>query len=198
MSRKPMTGKRLFGLMGLALVFGVVAFALLVGGLFAVLILAPGPSAAQMEAVANDLDVPADWQLAHTTIRAPGTLGGCIRLMDQRCPSVTRYYFAGGPAIDVYGDAKAMLAAAGFEVGQEYGPACDLPPSGEACGFYATAERAIIDISVHNPGSGTGGDGVVTPDPARATVRLVVRGPDSYPPGRRSSPTPPATPGPAP
>ena len=189
MNQMPMTNRRLFGLMGLALLFAVVAAVAMIGGLFAVLILAPGPSAGEYEAVADDLDLPPDWELAGTTIKAPGALDGCIRLMDQTCPSVTRFYYAGGQAIDVYRKAKDMLVAAGFQVEQEYGPACDLPPSGEACGFFATSARAIIDIGVHKPGSGTGGDGVVTPDPNRAMVRLIVRGPDSYPPGRRTSPS---------
>lgn len=197
MSRKPMSGKRLFGLMGLSLLFGVVAFALLVGGLFAVLILAPGPSAAQMEAVANDLDIPADWELAHTTVKSPGTLDGCIRAMDTTCPSVTRFYYVGSQPLETYRDATAMLVAAGFHVDEEFHPTCESVSSGSACSFYASSDRAVVDVGVHYPGSG-GGDGVVPADPGRTLVRLRVRGPDSYPPGRRSSPTPPATLEPAP
>jgi hypothetical protein len=181
-----MTSKRLFGLMGVALLFGVMAFALLIGGLFAVLVLAPGPSAAQMEAVANDLHIPPDWELAHTTIKAPGRLDGCIRAMDTTCPSVTRFYYVASQPIEAYRDAKEMLARAGFQVDEEFRPTCDSASSGSACSFYASSDRAVVDVGVHYPGSG--GDGVVPTDPGRSLVRLIVRGPGTYPPGRRTSP----------
>jgi hypothetical protein len=193
MSRKPMTSKRLIGLMGLAFLVGAVAFALLIGGLFAALILAPGPSAAHMEAVANDLDIPPDWELAHTTIKAPGTLDGCIRAMDTTCPSVTRFYYVGSQPLEAYRDAKEMLATAGFHVDEEFHSTCGSASSGSACSFYASSDRAVVDVGVHYPGSG-GGDGVVPTDPGRSLIRLIVRGPGTYPPGRRTSP--PASPTP--
>ena len=166
-----MSLNRLIGLQLATLVAGFVVLFALFGLVTAVLVLAPGPSAAEYEAALDDLDVPPAWEIAKTTVKATGTLGGCTRFFDGYCPSVTRYSFADGQPSEVFATAKEMLQGAGLTIDREFNPLCDTPPSAPACSFNASSDTIEIDVNVYNPGDG---DGLVDERPDRVLVRMTV------------------------
>ena len=159
--------------MGLAVLAALVALIVLVGGLFAILVLAPGPPASTYEAALDDLDAPFSWEVAQTTTKAPGTLTGCIRFMDQFCPSVTRYYLVAGEGTVAFGEVKRMLTDAGFQIDREFDPWCDAPPSAPLCSVYASRADVFISVNVNRPGGSDDGLGFAEPD--RFVVRMTAR-----------------------
>lgn len=128
-----------------------------------------GPDAAHYEAVLDELEVPAAWELVHTQMRAPGTEDDCSTLFPS-CPSVARFYLVDGEPIDAYPVAKQVVLDAGFELDEEIGPDCNLPPGGAACVFYAVRGKDFIRVSILNPGDDLDGLGIAEPD--RTTVRM--------------------------
>jgi hypothetical protein len=168
-----MSLKRLIGLQLAAVLGGFLLLIALFAIAFAALILAPGPSAADYEAALDELAIPADWELAHTTVEATGTLGGCMRLMNLNCPSVTRYYLVDGEATATYDALTESLTSAGFEIDQEFGPQCDLPPSGPLCSVLVSRRDVSVHANVNRPDSGDDGLGFREQD--RLIVRLLAR-----------------------
>ena len=171
--------------MGLAVLVALVALTVLVGGLFATLILAPGPPASTYQAALDELDAPSTWEVAHTTIKEPGTLTGCIRFMDEFCPSVTRYHLATGEATVAFAEVKRMLTEARFQIQREFDPWCDAPSSAPLCSVYASRDDVFVSVNVNRPGGSDDGLGFAEPD--RFVIRMTAR---RY--------SPPATPGTAP
>ncbi len=142
----------------------------------AVLVVAcSGPNAAHYEAVLDELSIPSTWELADTTVRAPGGEIDCAPFLTSYCPSVARYYLVdAGAAIDAYGKAKQLLIEAGFEIQNEFLPKCDTSTSGAACTVVAALDSDVVELAVYNPGEDTEGLGIA--QKGRSIVRVTARG----------------------
>lgn len=151
-----MTGKRLLAVVAV-LVFGCVA---------------PGPDVAHYKAVLDELAIPADWELVHTTLMTPDTEPGCSTFMGD-CPSVTRYYLVDGEPKGAYAVAKQVALDTGFEIDQEIAPDCHLPPSGAACVFNAGRGSEMIRVNLYNPGEDLAGLGIAEPDRSLVLITAV-------------------------
>jgi hypothetical protein len=151
----------------------------------AVLVLAScrlGPGADHYAAVLDGLRIPAGWELAHTTVMVPG---GPDRRVDPsrprddidcfegECPSVTRYYFVSGTPATAYPDARQLLVDAGFDIDQESGPACNVPPSGPVCGMSGSRGGDYVRVSLYNPGDDI--NAAFISDPLRTLIEFVAR-----------------------
>jgi hypothetical protein len=139
-----------------------------------------GPDAAHYEAVLDGLHLPAGWELVHTTIMRSG--GPDTRIDPSRsqddiacdighCPSVARYYLVEGKPADAYPEARQSAIDAGFEIGRETGPKCDLPPGGDACDLNATKGSDELLITLYKPGDGS--DGVGVADAGKFVIRII-------------------------
>ena len=129
-----------------------------------------GPSATHYEAVLDELSIPATWELVHSSVTTPDTDNGCSTLMGS-CPRVARYFLVDGQPLDALADAKKILIAAGFEVQDEFGPQCDLPPGSAACVLVVVRGADLLQLSLFKPGVDTEGLGLAQPD--RTLIRLV-------------------------
>jgi hypothetical protein len=143
--------------------------------LVAVVVVACGPDAAHYEAVLDELHVPDAWQLARTTVEAPGADIDCTPLWGTgACQSVARYYLVAAKPVDAYPGAKQMLSAAGFVLDYDSGPACDLTPGGPACELSGVRASDAIRISINNSGEGASGLGIAEQD--RIVVEVTAEG----------------------
>ena len=142
----------------------------------------PGPGPGHYSSVLDGLDVPASWHLVHTTVRSltgtnhavePSRAQDDIGCFGYGCPSVTRYYVVDGPGSDLLAAARGLLSGAGFTIGHSAGPACDIPPGGNACGVEATRGTDYVDVTIFKPGVSTAGIG--TSDPSKVVVMIAAR-----------------------
>ncbi len=143
--------------------------------LVAIVVVACGPDAAHYTAVLDDLHIPAAWQLAHTTVEAPGAEIDCTPLWGTGgCPSVARIYLVAGKPVAAYPEAKQMLVSAGFTLDLDSGPTCDVPPSGPACVLFGVRGSDRVLVSLYNPGEGPSGLGIAAND--RVIVSVTAEG----------------------
>jgi hypothetical protein len=126
--------------------------------LVAIVVVACGPDAAHYAAVLDELHVPAAWELARATIKAPGGEIDCTPLWGTGgCPSVARSYLVAGKPVDAYPAARQLLVNAGFHIDQESGPMCNVPPSGPACVIWGSRGGDFVLFGLFNPGDGPSG-----------------------------------------
>jgi hypothetical protein len=143
--------------------------------LVAIVLVACGPDAAHYTAVLDGLHIPAAWQLARTTVEAPGGEIDCTSLFGTgACPSVARIYLVAGKPVDAYPDAKQMLVSAGFTLDLDSGAKCDQPPSGPACVLFGFRGSDRVLVGINNPGEGASGLGIVAND--RFVVSVTAQG----------------------
>ena len=113
-----------------------------------------GPDPAHFEAVLDELNIPATWELVRTEIVTPETENGCSTLMGS-CPRVHRYYLVDGQPIDALPEAKETVIAAGFQIEDELGPQCDLSDR-QACVLAAVKESDFLEVTLYDPGEDDG------------------------------------------
>jgi hypothetical protein len=141
----------------------------------AMLLVGCGPGADHYEAVLDELSIPAGWDLAHVTVRAPGGEIDCAAILTSYCPSVARYYLVDvGAAIDAYRKAKQLLLDAGLEIQDEFLPTCDTSTSGAACTVVAALDSDVVEVAVYSLGDDTEGLGIA--QKGRSIVRVTARG----------------------
>jgi len=131
-----------------------------------------GPDPARFEAVLDQLAIPAGWELVHTEVATPDTEDGCSTLFPS-CPRVVRYYLVDGEPIDALPEAKETVTAAGFQIEEELGPQCDIPPSSAACVLVAVRDSDLLQVDLYNPGEDTEGLGLA--DEGRTLIRLTAQ-----------------------
>lgn len=129
-----------------------------------------GPTASHYQAVLDEMNVPAGWELARETVKTPDGPNACASLLPG-CPSVTRYYLVAGTPAAAYPAAKQLITEGGFTVDQEFDPACDAPPSAAACAIRASRGDEGLLVSLYNPGDDFDNIGVAVPD--RSLVRII-------------------------
>jgi hypothetical protein len=129
--------------------------------------------AQRFEAVLDELEPPATWDLAHTEVLAEDAVRGCIRLANPNCPSVTRYYLVTPQPGDAYGEVLELVTAAGFTIEAETRPACDPPPPGPVCRFVASRDDAILAVSIFRRGVDAANLGIAEAD--RSIVLVTAR-----------------------
>lgn len=150
----------------------VVAVVLLVAG-------CGGAETSHYSALLDELHLPAGWQLVHTTLKRSG--GPDTRIDPSRsqddiacdigyCPSVARYYLVEGRPADSYPEVRQSATDAGYQIKQETGPKCDLPPEGAACGLDATKGADELQVTLYNPGDWA--DGIGPADASKSVIRI--------------------------
>lgn len=130
---------------------------------------AGGPGPSHYAAVLDELAIPSDWELAKTEVRGPDGDVRCDPLVNAGCPAVVRYYLVDATPIEVFAAAKEAAMGAGFEVQEEFDPACNAPPSVPACRFIAARDADHIVVNVYGPGKD---DGTGVGQANRVTVRM--------------------------
>lgn len=142
------------------------------GFLFAIVVATAGcysgPDATYFVAILNELDVPAGWQAARDHVRGPGQQDSCDPVITKTmCPGASRSFVISADPSDAYAQARMVIAAAGFTVTEEFGPACDRT-GGPACQFFATRGDVRVRTSVFRSpaeagldSTGPGGSAVV-------------------------------------
>jgi hypothetical protein len=131
-----------------------------------------GPGAAHYATVLDELAFPTAWELARTQVRDEGGEVNCSHVVSPGCPAVVRFYLVDARASDIYAEAKQVVTTAGYSINDEFYPACDAPPSGPACTFYALKDADQITVDVYNAGGG-GDDGLGFARQDRSTVRVM-------------------------
>jgi hypothetical protein len=137
------------------------------------------------EAALDSLAVPADWSLVHVEVREPGGRDNGVdasrpsndidcALILTNCPSIHRYYLAGGAPAALLADARRMLAAAGLPETQLSGPACDMPSGAPACLVLSDGGGRRVGVAVLYPGDS---GGVALPADGRSPVIVWVESP---------------------
>jgi hypothetical protein len=150
------------GILGLTVVLGVYYYASY---------LSPGLRAQPYVQAVDRLDLPSNWEVARTTVKQTGYVGGCGRMLDPYCPSVTRYFWANAPLGDVWQETRALLADAGYEVDEDDEVAClRALLANRSCSMTLIVDpNTRLDLTLYRPGDGDVPD-LIRPD--RALVRL--------------------------
>src|SRR6266446_6914907 len=117
-----------------------------VGAVLACIVLLSGCGSGSFEKEMNAIAFPTSWQLATTTAK-----DGCFPLADPYCPSVTRYLLTLADLVAVYQDARAAVAAVGFDI-EDISPRCDGVPDGPRCAFFARKNGFRVDLTIYPPG----------------------------------------------
>ena len=154
--------------------------------IYAVFVLGPGPRAATIETIVDDLRLAPGWTVEDTIVEETGYLGGCSRFLNfaHRCPSVKRYYLVDAEFPDAVSAAHRMFEGTGATIDWEADPDCGTFSSGSrVCFLYGNVGDVRLAVNVYLPGEGDDGLGIARPD--RVMVRLIA-----------THESPPATPAP--
>ena len=170
------TIRRLLKAYAWALVAGaIMTFVLVVvvfGAIYWFAVWAPGPRAASITSVVDELQLPPGWTAEETLVEDRGQLDGCWRFLYRNCPSVTHYYLVDAEFPDAVAAAHEMFEGAGVVVDWESDPACGTSSSGSrSCFLYGNVGDVRLHATVYLPGESDYGQGIARPD--RVLVRLI-------------------------
>ena len=138
------------------------ALALLAAGLL-VAACYTGPAASHFVEVADQLSIPADWQLIESVSHGPDQPDGCDPLIGLFCPAEIRTYIVDRDATDVYSEASDMVRSAGFELSPDQVPCTSTTRPDVACELWARRDgdalvvfvyRTLADAGLNDPSSG--------------------------------------------
>jgi len=152
----------------------IVSLVALFALIYAVFVLGPGPRAATIEAIVDDLRLAPGWTVEHTLVEDTGYIGGCSRFLNiaHRCPSVTRYYLVNAEFPDAVSAAHGMFEGTGATIDWEADPDCGtFSSSSRVCFLYGNVGDVRLAVNVYLPGEGDDGLGIARPD--RVMVRLI-------------------------
>ena len=134
------TLRRLLKAYAWALVAGaIMTIVLVVGGLrrdLLVRLWAPGPRAASITAVVDELRLAPGWTVEETLVEERGQLDGCWRFLFGNCPEVKRYYLVDAEFPEAVTAAHEMVEGAGAVIDWEADPECGTfvrPPASASC-----------------------------------------------------------------
>ena len=164
----------------------IVSLVALFALIYAVFVLGPGPRAAMIQTVVDDLRLAPGWTVEDTIVEETGYVGGCSRFLNlgHQCPSVKRYYLVDAEFPDAVSAAHRMVEGAGAVIDWEADPDCGTFSSGSrVCFLYGNVGDVRLAVNVYLPGEGDDGLGIARPD--RVMVRLIA-----------THESPPATPAP--
>jgi hypothetical protein len=108
-----------------------------------------GPDAKHFAAVLDDLAVPGEWDLTKSEIRAPDGDVRCDPVAVSSCPAVTKTYLVEAEPLAAFQVAERMVSDAGFNVGREFIPTCDGPPTGPSCSFESKRDADRVRVTVY-------------------------------------------------
>jgi hypothetical protein len=131
---------------------------------FALLVVGCGrPSVDYYRSILDELPIPAGWDLATETVRAPGTATTCATILPG-CPAVARYFLSDGLPTDVFPVARQLITEAGFSIYLESTTGCKSPPESPACFVFGTRGDDELSINLYNPGNDPDSVGVASDD----------------------------------
>ena len=108
-----------------------------------------GPDADHFVAIVEELDVPADWQLAKSVVRGPDEDDPCDPFFTITCPGAVRSFLVDGDPADAYAQAKEVVTAAGFVITEEFREDC----SGASCSFFSSRAGDQLSVWVYHSGA---------------------------------------------
>jgi hypothetical protein len=152
----------------------IVSLVALFALIYAVFVLGPGPRAATIETVVDDLRLAPGWTVEDTIVEETGYIGGCSRFLNiaHRCPSVTRYYLVDAEFPDAVSAAHGMVEGTGATIDWEAYPDCGkFSSSSRVCFLYGNVGDVRLGVNVYLPGEGDDGWRIARPD--RVMVRLI-------------------------
>ncbi len=148
------------------------ALALLAAGLL-VAACYTGPVASHFVEVADELPIPADWQLMQSVTHGPDQADGCDPLIGLFCPAAIRVFLVDRDATAVYAQASDMARSAGFELSTDQRPCPSSTRPDVACELWTRRGGDALVVFVYRTPAVAGLD-----DAPRGTtaVKLTVYG----------------------
>jgi hypothetical protein len=143
----------------------------LVAALTALLVLSACAAPDRYQAVLEGLNVPDGWELATTHVTGSGGDEDCAFFLPD-CPRVARYYLGPARPADAYDEAQQMIAAADFNLDEEFTADCSGRVGEPACSLVASQGSDEIQVVVYNPGDD---DGLGIAQPDRSTIRVTAQ-----------------------
>jgi len=142
------------------------------GAIYWFAVWAPGPRAASITSVVDELQLAPSWTVEESLVEDRGHLEGCWRFLFGNCPEVTRYYLVDAEFPAAVAAAHEMVEEAGAVIDWASDPDCGTSSSGSrSCFLYGNVGDVRLGVTIYLPGEGDDGQGIARLD--RVLVRLI-------------------------